>query len=404
MSLNWVGWNKFLYEAWIEIIFHSIACIVTLVIIGIYIKFSNTNVCRTCKNIKTRMKKGFHGFLVASLILSFVYIYLFYINNVIFIIILGYRWNNGCFISGLYQLIFVFQRIITYSFYILRLNVTFKGSVFEVSKKNIRIMMILLIVVLGSSAFPSIIAGYLINNFKCSGDYYKYYIYGGIWFNFVDISWCIILSIIYIKKLRQLLKNVHAKTDQIRFIVNKLSVLAFVTVLSTLILWCIIFVTLKWTHTLVSIDLIINNICIMLSFKEFDPFYQYLCCCCNDCCDIRRLNPRKSSVHSTRDEIKTDQTIIIPYRCDNKTTGEPTAMTSDTTVNDIITETDNEGRFRILVSNENNDNITPGFDITNNELSSNNISFTSKIRDKNDAIIQRHLAANQIAIIQATKQ
>jgi len=359
MSLKWEGFRLSLYEAWIEIILHTIACIAMLAVISVYIlivhcndkrvliinrknrglTFSKTNSNSTAvtatntnipdnvkdntyKSSKVKINKGFHGFLIASLILSFVYIYLCYLTNVVFSIILGFRWNNGCFIRSAYQLIFVLQRIIAYSFYILRLNVTFKGSVFEVSKKNIRIMMILLIVVLGSSAFPSTIAGYFINNFQCSGEYYKYYIYGAIWFNFVDISWCIILSIIYIKKLRQLLKNVHAKNDKIRFIVNKLSVLAFVTVLSTLMTSIAIFGTIIWLYVFMSIDLIANNICIMLSFPIFDKSYQYYCCCCikiqNYCC-IRPNEPEmelqkdiewnKSAIKSTSNEPK----ITIQY-------------------------------------------------------------------------------------------
>ena len=310
-NLNWQGYNKSEFEAFGEIILQSIACLGILVVILIYIivvhcnhlftpkenrqirsgtlgtiqSGSNTN---TETNTKTRKReanksktiKYFNRFLVASLILSFIYIYMACVFNVIFVIILGFRWNNGCFIRNSVNIIFVFQRIVAYSFYILRLNVTFRGSVFELTKNNIRILIILIFITFSSSIIPNSAFTYLSDGFLCTGKYYDYYFYSLIWLNISDVSWCIMLSILYIKKLRQLIKNVQVNTSQIQSVVHKLSVLAFVTVISTLLFGIFAFVALIWSYQCVSLDLVINNICIMLSFVVFQKSYQRCCCCC----------------------------------------------------------------------------------------------------------------------------
>ena len=332
MDLNWQGFRQSFWEAFGEIILHSLACLGILVLIIVYFKVfycieripslnnvgSQSNKRNNIGNIQHRY---FNKFLLGSLILSFIYVYLSYIFTSIFSIILGYRWNHGCFIRNIVCVLIGLQRIVAYSFYIIRLNVTFKGSIFEISSINIKIILILLIITIIIGLIPTLVFAYIIKDFSCKGKYYYYYSFSGLLFIFIDLTWCIILSVLYIKKLRQLIRNVDDKCTDIRFIVHKLSVLAFVTVTSTLVTVTAIFCTFIWVFALMSIDSVVNNICIILSFGIFDESYQYYCCCCikiqNNCC----IKPNKSEMelqkdiqynHSSSDVPKITDTAHIP--------------------------------------------------------------------------------------------
>ena len=206
--------------------------------------------------------------------------YAILIINVICIMILGFRWNNGCFIRTVIFSLLPIQRMVAYSFYILRLNITFEGSIFMLSSSTITIIITLLIITTTVSFTPTIIIAYLINDFSCRGEYTKYLILFPMIYAFVDILWCLILSVLYIKKLRQLIRNVDAKNEEMMLLVHKLTVLAFVTVLSTLLVTFIVYRISGLRGALSNIDLIFNNICIMLSFPVLNKSYQIYCCCC----------------------------------------------------------------------------------------------------------------------------
>ena len=136
-----------------------------------------------CNKTTSNKSKYFNKFLLASLILSLINICLSYVVLVVFSIILGFRWNNGCFIrNGIFMLI-PLQRIVLYSFYIIRLNVTFKGSIFEISSNHIKIIIILLIITIGTAMLPTLVFAYLTNNFLCIGKYSRYHALSGLWYN-----------------------------------------------------------------------------------------------------------------------------------------------------------------------------------------------------------------------------
>ena len=288
MSLKWEGYRDHYFVALIELILNSLACMGILSLLILYFKIFYCNKA-------TSNKSGyFDKFLLVSLVLSFLFIYSSYIINIILFIILGYRWNYGCFLRNVPWILVELQRMVVYAFYIIRLNVTFKGSIYAISTNKMRIIIILLVVTLGTALIPSVIFSYLMNQFSCTGIYSRYHRLSGAWYNIVDLSWCIILSVIYIKKFRQLIRD--AKCDDMTSIVNKITILAFVTLISTLCVAIIIYSTFTLAAALSGIDLMFNNICIMLFFPVFKKSYKKYCCCCikiqNKCC----IEPNKPAI------------------------------------------------------------------------------------------------------------
>ena len=329
-SLHWEGYNQSLWEAVGELILHTIACLLMITLVLFYffktccvkpkqftrIKSSkrptfkndtsntvtgthtptptNTNTItitnskipnnlktNTYKATKTNIDKRFKKYVVASLLLSLCYIGVTYYFNVISVSVLGQRPDNGCFTRNISNGLFGLQRIVVYSFYILRLNITFHNSVLEMRQRNLNILLTLIIITIISGFILIILFAYLMDSFEClNGQYYTYYFYSGVYFNCIDIAWCIILSIIYVNKLRKVVQLVTIKQKRMQYTLQKFSILAFVTVISTLLLWIFLFTALIWTYQLLSIDQIINNACIMLSFVIFDDMYTCCCCCC----------------------------------------------------------------------------------------------------------------------------
>ena len=395
VGLYWKDWNDTIYEAYIEIILHSFCCLIIsiLTIFWIYTMY--------CKNrnksvMNASIENRFHKYLSASLVISWIYIYWAFYFNVLSVLVIGWRPNYGCFYRQLVVIPVALQRLIIYYFYVLRLHASFNGSIAQLSKKWIYIFIITVTInIIGASIFL-LIATYLMNmddnSFICGRTRLRIVLLWIIFFS--DTLWSIIFSSVYIKKLIQVFKLVSITNEKRIYVVKRLSVLAITSVVSSHSLLIIFTITDGYfTYQLTSMDSIVNNICIMLSFKEFDRFYENLCCCYNNCCHSQK----QLSGYIENSQIVKNQKINP-----NNNIGEPTAMTCIETTNKTITVTANEGRQRIPSSNT-NDNITPGFEINNIELT-NDISFTSKIRDKNDSIIQKNLAFNEIALYQTTQQ
>ena len=395
MKIYWEDWASGLWEAWVEIGLHTFCCvIITSLTIFCVFKICHNNY------IDSSIENRFYKHVFISLIVTVIYIYLTYFINVLSILIFGWRPHMGCFYRQIATIPLAMQRVIALYFYILRLRVSFQGSVAELSSKCTYIFIGCVTINGIITTTFYMIALYLWNinddSFVCGWTALRYI--SGLLLVFGDTLWSIVFTGIYVKKLRQVFKLVGITNEKTVYVVKRLSVLAMTSVISSYISIIIYTVTdSKFTYQIISIDLIVNNICIMLSFKEFDGFYENLCCCYNKCCNIKNHTERRLSGY-----VGNNQMVITAQENGNHNIGEPTAMTYARTVNHTVTHTQNEGRQRLPTSN-NNDNETPRFQVNSIELS-NNISFTSKIRDKNDSIIQKHLAENQIAIFQATKQ
>ena len=286
MALKWQGYSTNEFEAYGEVIFHSISCLGILILIFIYINvYCCTKNKKTTSNIHTKKETKTYMFLLGSLVFSFIYIFGTYSFNVILTIILGQRSVYGCFMRMCWVFALALQRITVYAFFLIRLYETFKESVFNIGKRSIIIIVIILLITLSSGAIAAVIFSYLADNFLCEkGKYFNEWYLSGLISSLMDVGWCIILSLMFIRKLSQLINMIKTtiKRDDNRVtkVVYKLSTLAFVTVISTLINGLLAFLLRIWSHQFASIDLVINNICIMLSFAKFNNSYKRYCCCC----------------------------------------------------------------------------------------------------------------------------
>ena len=160
------------------------------------------------------------------------------------------------------------------------------------------------------------------------------------------------------------------------------------------------------------IDVAINASCLLLMSPIHYNCYACLCKICHNTMEGIWLKHMKHN--STQMIIKNiSENVDTP---DNpKQIGEPTAMTvqSGYKITPEITQTQNEGRQNIPInipkmkSNTENNiksiNVS-SFDIKLKKYSTPDVfSFTSRKMEKNDSIIQKHLAHNQVVIAQATK-
>ena len=167
---------------------------------------------------------------------------------------------------------------------------------------------------------------------------------------------------------------------------------------------------------IIGTDLIINSICISLSFDELNREYGILCKSCKNCDSI--CCPNQKAIHHISNNNNSMVENNIAQKQKSIIEGEDTLNNSEIT----ITKTQNEGKQHlqelemsckigenttnnhqrmIIEEKENsqkNEYITNGFELNNNQRNGENsqYSFTSKIQDKNDELIAKELADNEI--------
>ena len=308
---------------WIEVIMQTIACLVISILMIIYVKYFCIKNKNDSTNSKRKVDKSFHLLLFGSLLSSVIYIYSHYIVHTILVLILGFKPNHFCFITQILLIPMYIQRLHVYMFFIVRLYVTFKGSVVEINKIKIKIIIVSMII-LGSivGIFNSVVA-YIVKETFCFDDDLGYLVLiGSIVMILVDNFWLILLSYLYIKKLRTLIRlissNNNRSNDKLFNVANKLTILAIGTFVSSIIIFMLhIVIVLIFSSIMIPVDLIINNICIMLSFAIFNESYKKCCCCCikihNKCCcinndamklikEVELNDPTKSSEETTAQE------------------------------------------------------------------------------------------------------
>lgn len=241
--------------------------------------------------IDARLKK----FILASFIASFIYIYYTYANNFVLILIFGIRNQNGCFYRSLtwfvcthnllllyffhiYRLFLGIQRIIIYSFFLIRLYITFENSLFEIKIKYIYLIISILIVTILASFTGFIIVDYQTNGFSCDMNVKRLLMFTII--IFVDLLWGIILSVFYIIKLKEILRLSGMESIQYMYVARKLTILACVAFASTVLgtIFGIFGGVLK--YEIACMDQIINNMCALLAFAAMDIYFKKICCCC----------------------------------------------------------------------------------------------------------------------------
>ena len=281
---------------YIEVIMQTLACLVISIIMLIYIKYFCINKKNDDKNSKNKVDKRFHLLLLGSLVASLIYIYSHYILHTILVLILGYKPNNFCLVSSIILFPMFMQRLHIYIFFTMRLYMTFKGSVVQINKIKIKIIIATMIVIgIFIWVFNTVIS-YNIKEFFCYDDDLAYLMYVSLMLMVSnDNFWLILLSYLYIKKLRELMKIINSSgkrnDDKLINVANKLTILAVFTVVSSIIIIILhVILSLIFSSVMVSVDLIINNISVMLSFGIFNESYKKYCCACikikNKCCDV----------------------------------------------------------------------------------------------------------------------
>ena len=305
MSLNWEGYNDITsdFEAYTETILMSIECLMIIILITIYVKYFYLT--------KNKITKCFKFLLLIALISTFMYIFGLYIPHVILSIILGIRNNRMCFIILIWGVFLMGQRAAIYLFFLIRLHDTFKGSVFEFKKQKIIIIFAVMGSVISPAAVLVLVTGYLADSPSCAdGKYYNEMLLALIVGFGSDIVWAILLTYLYVKRLRQLIKMVNTDTETINdkfvYITKKLTLLALVTIISTFIQGIFLYVGVCVRSTL-CLDILLNNVCVMLSFNILDKSYKKYCYCCiriqNKCYGI---NENKNVTELVK-EIKSDE-------------------------------------------------------------------------------------------------
>ena len=200
-GLYWEDWTDNIFEAYLEIVVHSLCCviIVLLIVFCVYIMYCHKN---ATQSQRVSVDARFHKYLLISLVVTFVYVYLTSFMNIVSVTVFGWRPKLGCFYRNISVIPLTLQRTVTYYFYILRLHVTFKGSIAEISNKCIYIFNI-------SVSISSIVVTmlYLVmiyiettnsDVFICPDTSFRWIV--GSVYVFSDTIWNVILTVIYIKK------------------------------------------------------------------------------------------------------------------------------------------------------------------------------------------------------------
>ena len=143
------------------------------------------------------------------------------------------------------------------------------------------------------------------------------------------------------------------------------------------------------------LDIGINLLCILLMSPLHIQYYFCFCKICHNRLEnmwLKRLKRKNINAVNIQKSAQLSGNINVNNKC-----GEPTAMTIKSGLNSdiILTATQNEGRTLPGNNNIQDEYITDG--------NVNDMSFTSKIMERNDSIIQKHLAANQYIINKETR-
>eukprot|EP01083_Nonionella_stella_P060633 158245_1 len=279
--------------------------------------------------------------------------------------------------------------LLLYLFY--RLDFTFKGSVYRLSKFS-RIFLSLFLCVPPLSSiviFPILADDACIwdwhpfdlnepNLYLCATDYSSdnqaiYVVYVClVW----DVVMNIIIAVLFYRKLKQILdgaggSRANRHTMQTKRLMMKNTILTMCCVVSTLISWILwlVFNLLTYGKCIVYLDLWINGVCIALMFKFNEKYYKMMCGRCTKCfiteeqlkmnIGILDESTRMTSSHPTPDTVSVHQPVENTQRMELTSTN--TQMTQVLPVSNI---SDDEAQNQ-LINNaaHDNDNIT----LVNNE-------------------------------------
>ena len=125
--LNWKGYERNELIGWIDLILQSLLCVGVIILIFIYFYILG------CKQKQAKVLKIFNYFIILALIVLFIEIYLNYWIICISIYMLNIHYKKHCFYRVLINIPSIIQRIICYTFFLLRLKVTFDNTNYALS-------------------------------------------------------------------------------------------------------------------------------------------------------------------------------------------------------------------------------------------------------------------------------
>jgi len=315
MVIQWQEWVHSAGEAWIGVIIFGIELLVMMGLMGIYIWIFICNQTRIRSNSVGSMKsrdynKLFRIFLLMSLIITFINVYgNAYISSLIYF--LNKRDHASCFIRALLNSLALIQRCIVYTFFLLRLKITFKDSIYNISNIKFGILLGLLYMTLISMQIIIVYISSVINAFICAsskyGNIYFYcvYIAAGI-----DIIWSILITYMFVSRLKSVMKikvTNDKSHNKFLYIAKKLTKLTVIMVTSSLIAMGFIGLS-YYSLQAIGLDLMINNICMALSFGKLTKYYKKLCECkkCLHCLDDSDIQNLELAMEST---VKSDISV-----------------------------------------------------------------------------------------------
>ena len=260
------AWNLNNFDISLSMILYCIQFILLVLLCILY-------VCLFIRDNKSKI----HIIILISLILSMIYSILSFIFIDGNVLLFDKHDKYECFYANLIFGVIILERLFLYGFNAYKLNVSFKDSVFEIKKQtSIIIYCILVFICCAYFVFIFIVRHHQNLNIKIIF----------IIFFIMDILCAFISLKIFAGKINKLLAI--QMVDVMRSIVNKLTVLTIICIISSIIFILIpgIFLTefiLIKPYKIFGIDLLINNTCLLLSFGRGNRIYNKLCCCfrCN---------------------------------------------------------------------------------------------------------------------------
>ena len=255
-GLYWEGWSSSKVEAYLEIILHTIACVIITILVVQYIyAFRCNNVAPKLEGKHTGMRsvsgpstptntlndkrvsyaisakkrkidhnKLFQRALLISIIISVINIFGNYYVSCLSVLIFNQRFNKGCFYRVLLTgLTMTIQRLIVYTFFLLRLKISFKNTKYDIS--NIKFGVLMAIMYIGGIVSQCLIGvnTYLNLGFRCNNAAHVIYLLGSaVW----DVIWSVVITYLFVVRLKFANSLSNSKDDRFVKIIRKLTLLS----------------------------------------------------------------------------------------------------------------------------------------------------------------------------------
>eukprot|EP01084_Bolivina_argentea_P312190 540473_1 len=183
------------------------------------------------------------------------------------------------------------QRVTLFLYYIYRIELTFKDSVFSISETKLNIFKVTVIIMAAISAAFCLV---FVEISQCEGL--------GLLIAFIpgainDIIISTTTFILFITRLKKIISfNDKANVNlELKKMMTKFTILVCVTILSTLGLMALYAIILQFG--VIAIDTVINSLCLLLSYVFFTKYYNRLCVVCIKCVEIISKSPTSDSTN-----------------------------------------------------------------------------------------------------------